>query len=121
MYPELSYALMGAAFTVSNSLPWGLPEKDYQKAFASTLETQNIKFRREVYIPVRLNDVLISKYYADFVVEEKVVIEFKVLPTLGYVNARQVLTYLQAGGYKLGILIYFTKDGVKYRRILNAH
>jgi hypothetical protein len=39
---------------------------------------------------------------------------------MGYIHAKQTLGYLKAGGIKLGILIYFTRDGVKYRRILNS-
>jgi GxxExxY protein len=120
IYPELSYKIMGAVFDTANVLPFGLPEKDYQKAFASVLEKLKIPFEREVYIPINIAGKHISKYFADFVIDKKILVEFKVIATPGYINARQVLTYLRAGGYKLGILIYFTKDGIKQRRILNS-
>lgn len=117
--PDLSYKIMGAIFSVGNSLPWGLPEKDFQKAVAATFSERGIPFKREVYIPVRTAESLIGKYFADFTVDDRIVLELKVIAKMGYAQARQLLTYLRAGGYKLGILIYFTKDGVKYRRVLN--
>lgn len=44
-----------------------------------------------------------------------------VVHKLGYSQAKQVIGYLKITGIKLGILIYFTKEGVKYRRVLNAN
>lgn len=119
IYPELSYKLMGAVFDVANTLPWGTPEKDFQKALADVFTKLQIPFQREVYIPIKISHSLLSKYFADFIVDGKILLELKVVAKLGYVHARQTLTYLRAGGYKLGILIYFTKDGVKSRRIIN--
>jgi GxxExxY protein len=117
--PELSYKIMGALFSVGNTLPWGLPEKDFQKALATVFSQEGIPFKREVYIPVKSAESLVGKYFADFVIDEKVILELKVVARMGYAQVRQLLTYLRAGGYKLGMLIYFTKDGVKYRRVLN--
>lgn len=62
----------------------------------------------------------IGRYFLDFVVDNKIVVELKIKPKFGYVHIKQVLEYLKAGSYKLAILIYFTRDGVKYKRIVNA-
>ena len=56
----------------------------------------------------------------DFVVDNKLVVELKVRPRLGYIHIKQVMNYLKVTGYKLALLIYFTKEGVKYRRIINT-
>jgi len=52
-------------------------------------------------------------------VEDKVVIEFKVAKDFYTKDIKQLFSYLKATGLKLGILIIFTKDGVKYRRFVN--
>ena len=102
-----------------NELGWGFSEKDYQSALAKELEDKNIKFVREVYIPINYKETLIKKYYADFVIYGKILVELKVVPRLGYFHVRQLLNYLRLSGIRLGILIYFSKEGIKYRRVLN--
>ena len=119
IFPELSYKIVGCAFRVFNELGWGLSEKTYQLALAKEFSLEKIKFRKEVYIPLHYKSEKIGRYFADFIVEEKVLLELKVVHKLGYVHLRQLLNYLKCAGLQLGILVYFTKDGVKYRRVVN--
>ncbi len=118
--PELSYTIIGAAFKVFSELGWGLSEKEYQKALAIELKTIGLGYKEQVLIPVVYTNTRIKSCYADFVVEDRILLELKVVHKLGYSQAKQVLGYLRASGIKLGILIYFTKEGVKYRRVLNS-
>ena len=69
-------------------------------------------------MPLTYKDKIIGTYIPDFVVDGKVVAELKVRPKLGYTHIKQVTAYLQHTKLKLGIVIYFTKDGVQYRRVL---
>ena len=119
IYPDLSYQIIGASFRVYNELGWGLSEKDYQRALAKELAKIPLAFKREVYISSHYQTRTLTKYFADFIVAEKVLLELKITPRLGYIQAKQTLVYLKTDGIRLGILIYFTNDGVKYRRILN--
>lgn len=73
-----------------------------------------------MYIPLEYASVKVARYFADFLVENKIVLELKIVPELGYANVKQALRYLQCGNFRLGILIYFTREGVKYRRIINS-
>ncbi len=120
VFPDLSYKIVGASFKVFNNLGWGLPEKDYGRALALELGKLNLNYKREIYIPLKYDSENISRYFADFIIENKILLELKVAPKLGYIHAKQVLSYLRNSSLKLGILIYFTKDGIKYRRILNS-
>ncbi len=52
VFPELSYAILGAAFRAFNELGRGLSEKDYQRGLAKELESLKIDFQREVCIPL---------------------------------------------------------------------
>ena len=119
IFPELSYKIIGAAFQVFNEIGWGFPEKTYQNALDKEFKNLSLDHKRESYIELEYKTSNIGRYFADFIIEDKILLELKVISKLGYVHAKQVLTYLKSSGIKLGILLYFTKDGVKYRRILN--
>lgn len=120
IYPELSYKIMAVAFRIFNKVGFGMPEKYYQEAFAKELQKEKISYEREKFIKLKYNNQDIGKYFLDFVVDNKIVIELKVRPRFGYVHIKQAIGYIKSGDYKLAILIYFTHDGVKYRRVLNA-
>lgn len=120
VFPELSYRLVGLSFDLFNKTGYGLPEKYYQKAFAKLLDKENISYRRELCVPVNFDGEQISRYFLDFVIEERVVLELKIRPSVGYTNIKQVIGYLTSGNYRLAILIYITRNGIKYRRVLNS-
>jgi len=120
IYPEESYKIVGAAFRVYNNLGYGLSEDYYQKALATELEKISLNYEREKLIDIKYGNDRIGKYRLDFVIENKIVVELKARHNLGYPYIKQVMNYLKAGNYKLAIILYFTKDGVKYRRILNS-
>ena len=84
------------------------------------MKKNNIEFEREKYINIRFQNKSIGGYYFDFFIDNKIILEFKVISKLGYVQVNQVLNYLKSIDCELAILIFFTKEGVKYRRILNA-
>ena len=119
LFPELSYQIVGAAFSVFNELGWGLAEKDYSRAMAQELGLRKMEFKQEVFIPLEYKGQRLSRYFADFIIDGQVIVELKVATKFGYGYIHQLLPYLKSAGLKLGILVYFTKDGVKYRRVLN--
>jgi GxxExxY protein len=120
IYPKLSYKIIGIAFRVFNEIGFGMNERYYQKAFAKELEKEKLFYEKEKIVKLNYKQQNIGNYFLDFVIENKIIVELKVKPKFGYVHIRQVLSYLKATGYKLAILIYFTRDGVKYKRIVNA-
>ena len=120
IYPELSYKIVGSGFNVFNELGAGLSEKIYQAALAKEFAHKNIFFEREVYIPLEYQNENVGRYFADFIVDNKVIVELKVVSKLGYAHTKQLLGYLRSSRIKLGILLYFTNEGVKYRRVLNS-
>jgi GxxExxY protein len=119
IYPELSYQIIGIAFKIFNSLQYGHQEKYYQRAFEIELKKQGIKYKKEKEVKLNYNGHGIGKYYLDFLIEDKIIVELKILSVYKYKNIRQVLEYLQETNKKLAILIYFTQEGVRYRRIIN--
>lgn len=119
IYPQLSYQVVSALFTVYNELKYGHKEKVYQKALVEEFTKREINFKRELYFPIRYNGKLISCYYYDFLVEDKIVVELKVAKDFYEKDINQLLAYLKFANYRLGILALFCKDGIKQKRIAN--
>lgn len=117
--PELSYRLVGYAFKIFNDIGYGHPEKLYQDAYSKLLLMESVPFAKEQIIHLTYLGESIGKYFCDFVIDNKIVLEMKVRPNIGYTHIRQVASYLKTGGYPLAILIYFTRNGIKYRRVVN--
>lgn len=119
LFPELSYQIMGCAFEVYNTLGAGLLEKQYQKALALEFKQKGILFTEQAYYPVEYKGTNIGKGSMYFLVDEKVVVELKRGDNFSRNHIQQVVSYLKYLGLQLGILIQFTKDSVKHKRILN--
>lgn len=120
IYPELCYELVGIAFKVYNQLGYGYQEKYYQRAYACELDKSKKLYRREVAVKIKYGDVLIGRYFLDFIVADKIIVELKIADDFKNKYIRQVLEYLNETNTKLAILVYFTRSGAKYRRIINS-
>ncbi len=77
VYPDLSYAIIGCAYDVFNELGPGHVQKFYQRALAKSLSLKNIKFKEQVYYPLKFKKQIIGRAFLDFEVEEKIVVEIK--------------------------------------------
>ncbi len=121
VYPKLSYKIIGILFDVYNNLGYGYQEKYYQKAIASEFRKNKIKFKEQVSSPISFKNEKIGSYFLDFLVENKIIVEIKKGNEFHKSDIQQVYAYLKHFNIKLGLLIGFTKDGVKFRRILNLY
>ncbi|MES2285187.1 MAG: GxxExxY protein [Bacteroidota bacterium] len=119
IFPELSYKIIGSAFEIFNSIGGNHKEIVYQKALFETFQSNNIKVQQQVFNPVKIKEKTISKNYFDFLVENKIVVEIKSSDRFSKSHYDQLLNYLIVSKLKLGILISFGRDEVKYKRVLN--
>jgi len=119
IYPELSYTIIDILFEVYKHLGSGYTEKYYQKAIALELKRCNLKHKEQVFFPLKYKNIKIGNYYLDFLIEDKIILEIKKDKNFSKRNIEQVYNYLKAFNLKLGILANFTKDGVKFKRIIN--
>ncbi len=121
IHPELSYHVVGRAFDVYNEIGAGYKEQVYQKALSKAFKDSGLNFKEQVYSPVAYANENVGRYYLDFVVDDKVVVELKSGDKFIKQNIKQVYSYLKANKLQLGILINFTREGVKFRRIVNLN
>ncbi len=120
VHGELSYKLIGILYRIFNTIGCGFQEKYYQRAVKNVLTKEKIPFLEQVRVDMDLNGANIGRYYLDFVIDQKIVLEIKAKSFLSQRDIKQVLGYLKRSGIQLGILACFTSDGVKYKRILKG-
>ena len=115
---KLTERIIGSAFEVLNELGHGFPEAVYHKALVHELGQGKISVEQQVSFQVRYKGVTVGSYYADIVVEERVIIELKTVEKLIPAHVGQVLNYLRASGLQVGLLLNFAKPKLEYRRVL---
>ncbi|MFC1571345.1 GxxExxY protein [Candidatus Margulisiibacteriota bacterium] len=120
IFPELSYKIVGLLFRVFKDLGAGLQEKHYQKAVKHLLEKEDIPFLEQVRFDIELYGNFIGRYYFDFIIDNKIVLELKARSYFYRNDTYQILSYLKKSGLKLGLLARFSSDGVKVKRILKG-
>lgn len=108
IYPDESYRIIGACFEVYNEKGNGFLEPVYHDCMELELGFQKIPFRREPSLSLSYNGVSLRRSYTpDFTCRDKIILELKAVERLCEEHVSQVLNYLHATGYKLGLLINF--------------
>jgi len=120
IHKELSYKIVGILYDIYNNLGSGYQEKYYQNAIKMAFEKEGIPFLEQVRADLDFKGKFIGRYYIDFVVGHKIVLEIKVSTNFSRRDIRQVIGYLKKSGLELGILATFATESLKYKRILKG-
>ena len=119
LYEEETYKIIGALIEVHKNLGKGFSEIVYKDAFEYELQKINISFEREKEYLVHYKDVILNhKFYADFVVLDKIIIEIKSTNSFHENHISQCLNYLHVSGHRLALLVNFNKTSLEYKRII---
>lgn len=108
---ELSDKVIGCALDVYYALGIGFLEKIYEKALMIELKRNGIKAESQVPIKVYYRNIVIGDYFADIVVENKIILELKHTNTLCLEHEAQLINYLKATNIKVGYLLNFGNKG----------
>jgi GxxExxY protein len=112
----LTGAVIGCAMRVHGALGPGYLESVYQNALAHELGRSSLSMQREARIEVRYRDVVVGRFVADFLVEEKVLVEVKAVCAMASTHDLQVVNYLTATGLDVGLLLNFGAQRLEFRR-----
>jgi GxxExxY protein len=116
-----TYAIIGTAMEVHRELGSGFLEAVYHEALTIEMTSRNIQFVHEVELPVIYKgQQLATSYRADFICFDKVIVEIKALGELNTLHEAQILNYLKATGFEVGLLINFGAESLQYKRFVNT-
>jgi GxxExxY protein len=118
IYKDLSYKIVGLAMTVHSELGCGFLEKVYENALMLMFKKEGIEAEQQVPIRVMFQKQVIGEYYADILVEGKIILEVKTVDKLIATHVSQVINYLKATRLKLGIIVNFGTDSFEYKRVV---
>ncbi len=116
---ELTYKIIGCAMKVHKTLGNGFQEVIYQRCLAIEFKKAGIEFEREKDQTIFYEGYNVGTRRADFVVEDKVLVELKALTKIGDVNIAQIKNYLVAYNFPIGLLINFGAQSLEQKLIFN--
>lgn len=116
---EESYKIIGLCMEVHKILGKGHSEVVYKDALEYEFKINSIPFEREKNYEIGYKDIILPrKYVADFVVYNEIIFEVKAISQLTNSDIKQTLNYLASSKNKLGLLVNFGEDSLKYKRII---
>jgi GxxExxY protein len=118
IYKDLSYKITGLALEVHNELGCGFLEKVYENAMMMLFEREKIPARQQSPADVYFHEKVIGQYFADILVENKIILELKTVDVISNIHTALVLNYLRATGIKLGIILNFGNPKFSYKRLV---
>ena len=120
IYPDESYAILGACFNVYKDKGCGFTEPVYQECIEIELGYQNLPFRAQERMKLVYRGRELKKTVKpDFICYDKIIIELKAVSSLSDEHRAQVINYLNATGMQLGLLVNFGHyPKLEYQRIV---
>ena len=111
--------IIASCFQVSNELGIGFLESVYERALMIVLSEKGLKAKNQFPSKVNFRGQIIGEFFADIIVEDKIIIELKSAKALTAEHQAQLLNYLKVTGLPVGLLINFGKTKLEYRRFDN--
>jgi GxxExxY protein len=109
LHEELSNKIIAAFFKVYNTPGYGFLEKVYENSLLHELITQGLNASSQFPIEVFYNNIKVGQYFADILVEGKIIIEIKAAEAIAEEHELQLINYLKATDVEIGLLLNFGK------------
>ncbi len=110
--------IIGAAQFVSSALGCGFLEKVYENALRVELERRGLHVSQQHSVHVRFRGEIVGEYFADLLVEDRIVVELKAVKAISPVHEAQCMNYLRATGFQVCLLLNFARPRLEIRRIV---
>ena len=116
---EECFKIIGICMEVHKILGKGHSEAVYGDAIEYEFELNNIPYEREKQYKIQYKDIILKRFYiSDFTLFGEIILEIKAIQELKSGEIKQTLNYLAASKNKLGLLVNFGEDSLKYKRII---
>jgi GxxExxY protein len=117
LYKDLTSSIISCFYKVYNKLGYGFLEKVYENALKIELESKGLFVEKQKPIAVFYNEHLVGEYFADLIVENRVILELKAAEALCEEHEYQLINYLKATDIEIGLLLNFGKKPQISRKI----
>lgn len=117
LHKSITDAILKVYYDVYNELGYGFLEKVHQNAMYFELKSQGYKVEAQKQIKVYFKKQLVGEYYADLLVEDKVIIELKATELIMNVHVAQIMNYLKATPIEVGLLLNFGEEP-EFKRLI---
>ena len=118
-YKELTEKIIGIFYKVYNNLGYGVLENVYENAMMIDFKKENIPAVSQYAIKVFYEDEIVGEYFADILVDDKVIVEIKAVKNLAIEHEAQLLNYLKATDKEVGLLLNFGPKPKIKRRVFD--
>jgi GxxExxY protein len=116
---EEAYKIIGICMEVHTILGKGHSEVIYGDALEYEFKKNKIPYNREMKFDITYKEIILPyHYFSDFVIFDEIILEIKAIQQLLSSEIKQTLNYLAASKNKLGLLVNFGEDSLKYKRII---
>jgi GxxExxY protein len=116
LYEDLTDKILACCFLVRNELGTGFLESVYKNALLVALAEKGLQACKEYSLAVHFHGQIVGQFYADILVEEKIILELKSVSTLTDMHKAQLINYLKATGIEVGLLINFGSPKLQFSR-----
>jgi GxxExxY protein len=116
-HADVTGKILRAFYTVYNALGYGFLEKVYENAMVIELRKMELKVIQQAPIVVLYDGEAVGEYFTDLLIEDKVIVELKAARSITDVHEAQLLNYLKATEYEVGLLLNFGPKPDKRRKI----
>lgn len=119
LHQEITEKIISAYYNVYNFLGFGFLEKVYENSLEIELKKFGLEVEKQYPINVYYDNIEVGKYFADLVVEQKVIVELKATEELCREHELQLINYLKATDFEIGLLLNFGKKTDFKRKIFS--
>lgn len=121
LHKELTGLILKLFYEVYNELGHGFLEKVYQNALYTELKKNGFEVESQKQIKVYYKNVEVGEYYADLIVNDKVILELKATESITEAHEFQLLNYLKSTNIEVGLLLNFGKKPEFCRKVFQNY
>lgn len=121
VYGDVTEMIIKGFYHVYNSLGFGFLEKVYENALGISLVKSGCSVQQQWPIGVLFEEENVGEYFADILVNEKIIVEVKVADAIVPKHEAQLINYLKATGYQVGLVLNFGPKAEFRRRVFTHH
>jgi GxxExxY protein len=119
LHEDITREIIGSAIVVLNALKPGLNEKIYENALVIELRTRGIKVEQQRRFPIHYRGRLVGRLIPDLIVNEKVIVDPKVVTSFSETHTAQMIGYLKITGLQVALLLNFKEFRLDWKRVVN--